>query len=268
MLVTEHMVSGVDVWINTPRRPWEACGTSGMKVLVNGGVNLSELDGWWVEAFSPQVGWAIGDGQEHGDDLAWDATEANSLYDLLENQVIPQFYQRNDQGLPEQWIERIRNSMALLTPHYSANRSVREYTEKYYLPAAANYIQRAANNSMIGKQLMEWNSQLKAKWNSLRFVEIKCTSDEGQHNFECLVYLDDLNPDMVMLQIYAEGNHEISPVEKNMTRVKPLEGDPCMYLYQGSVSNQVPAEYCTIRIIPYFENVAVPLENSRILWQH
>ena len=92
MLLTEHLVQGVDVWINTPRRPWEACGTSGMKVLVNGGINLSELDGWWAEAYTPEVGWALGDGQEHGDDPAWDAVEAEALYDLLEREVIPEFY--------------------------------------------------------------------------------------------------------------------------------------------------------------------------------
>src|SRR6185312_7586695 len=90
MLLTEHLVQGVDVWLNTPRRPWEASGTSGMKVLVNGGINLSELDGWWAEAYRPDVGWALGDGQEHGDDPSWDATEAGALYDLLEHEVIPE----------------------------------------------------------------------------------------------------------------------------------------------------------------------------------
>ena len=97
MLLTEHLVQGVDVWINTPRRPWEASGTSGMKVLVNGGLNLSELDGWWAEAYTPDVGWALGDGQEHGDDPAWDAIEADALYDLLEREVIPEFYARDEQ---------------------------------------------------------------------------------------------------------------------------------------------------------------------------
>ena len=98
MHLTEHLVQGVDVWINTPRRPWEASGTSGMKVLVNGGVNLSELDGWWAEAYTPEVGWALGDGQEHGDDPAWDAVEANALYNLLEHELIPEFYNHDEKG--------------------------------------------------------------------------------------------------------------------------------------------------------------------------
>ena len=135
MLLSEQLVQGVDLWINTPRRPWEASGTSGMKVLVNGGLNLSELDGWWAEAYTPEVGWAIGDGQEHGDDPAWDAAEAEALYALLEQEVIPAFYTRNATGIPTAWVARMRESMARLTPHFSANRAVREYTEQYYLPA-------------------------------------------------------------------------------------------------------------------------------------
>ena len=143
MLLTEHLVQGVDVWLNTPRRPWEASGTSGMKVLVNGGINLSELDGWWAEAYTPEVGWALGDGQEHGDDPAWDAAEAETLYNLLEREVIPEFYTRDDKGIPTSWVARMRESMARLTPRFSANRTVREYTEQHYLPAATAYRERA-----------------------------------------------------------------------------------------------------------------------------
>ncbi|MFC2049399.1 alpha-glucan family phosphorylase, partial [Chlamydiota bacterium] len=103
MLLTERLVQGVDLWINTPRRPWEACGTSGMKVLVNGGLNLSELDGWWAEAYVPEVGWALGDRKEHDDDPSWDWAEANALYDLLEKEVIPEFYTRDDRKIPIAW---------------------------------------------------------------------------------------------------------------------------------------------------------------------
>jgi starch phosphorylase len=112
MLLAERIVEGVDVWINTPRRPWEASGTSGMKVLPNGGVNLSELDGWWAEAYQPDVGWALGDGKEHGDDPAWDAAEARQFYDILEREVIARFYDRGDDGLPRKWIAMMRESMA------------------------------------------------------------------------------------------------------------------------------------------------------------
>jgi glycogen phosphorylase len=110
--VVLRLVEGVDVWINTPRRPWEASGTSGMKVLVNGGINLSELDGWWAEAYTPEVGWALGDGKEHGDDPAWDAIEAGALYDMLERQVVPEFYNRGNNSIPGKWVGRIRKSMS------------------------------------------------------------------------------------------------------------------------------------------------------------
>ena len=100
MLLAQELVQGIDLWINTPRRPWEACGTSGMKVLVNGGLNLSELDGWWAEAYSSEVGWAIGDGKEHGEDPAWDAQEAETVYTLLESEVIPEFYEQRKKVCP------------------------------------------------------------------------------------------------------------------------------------------------------------------------
>ena len=140
--LTERLVQGVDNWINTPRRPWEACGTSGMKVLVNGGINLSELDGWWAEAYAADLGWAVGDGKEHGDDPAWDAAEAEMLYDPLENEVVPKFYNRDAHGIPLAWVARMRESMARLTPRFSANRAVCEYTEQQYIPAAAAYLSR------------------------------------------------------------------------------------------------------------------------------
>lgn len=152
VLLTSHLVQGVDLWLNTPRRPWEACGTSGMKVLVNGGLNLSELDGWWAEAYSPEVGWAIGDGQEHGDNPNWDAHEANTLYDVLENEVVPAFYTRDKRGIPTSWVARMRASMVQLTPRFSSNRAVREYVEKYYLTLASSYRERSRNGSELGRR--------------------------------------------------------------------------------------------------------------------
>ena len=116
MLLAKHLVQGVDVWLNTPRRPWEASGTSGMKVLANGGINLSELDGWWAEAYTPEVGWALGDGQEHGDDPAWDAADAEALYELLEQEVIPEFYTRDEQGIPSAWVARMRRKHGAFDP--------------------------------------------------------------------------------------------------------------------------------------------------------
>jgi starch phosphorylase len=154
MLLAERLVEGVDVWINTPRRPWEASGTSGMKVLVNGGLNVSVLDGWWAEAYHADVGWAIGDGAEHGDDPAWDRLDAEALYAALEDKIIPEFYSRDREGIPRDWVRRVRESMALLTPAFSANRTVRQYTEEHYIPAAAAYAARTANRGVAGMDLV------------------------------------------------------------------------------------------------------------------
>jgi starch phosphorylase len=142
MAVAEQLVHGVDVWINTPRRPWEACGTSGMKVLVNGGINLSQLDGWWAEGYRPEVGWAIGDAQTHGDEGAWDDRDAAALFEVLEREVVPQFYTRDAAGIPSAWIARMRESMATLTPQFSSSRAVHDYTQRYYLPAAQEWLRR------------------------------------------------------------------------------------------------------------------------------
>jgi starch phosphorylase len=266
MLLTEHLVQGVDVWINTPRRPWEACGTSGMKVLVNGGINLSELDGWWAEAYTPELGWALGDGQEHGDDPAWDAAEALALYDLLEREVIPEFYTRNEQGIPTAWIARMRESMAQLTPRFSANRTVREYTEQHYLPAASAYRERAAGKGAMGIQVVNWQRMMEQHWPNLRFGEMKVASDGGNHVFEVQVYLGGLDANSVRVELYADGVDGNEPVRQEMMRGQQL-ADANSYIYRLQVPSTRPATDYTPRVIPHRAAVAVPLEATRILWQ-
>ncbi|MBI2883104.1 MAG: alpha-glucan family phosphorylase [Candidatus Methylomirabilis oxyfera] len=267
MLLTEYLVQGVDVWINTPRRPWEACGTSGMKVLVNGGINLSELDGWWAEAYTPEVGWALGDGQEHGDDPAWDAVEADALYDLIEREVIPEFYTRDESGLPTAWVKRMRESMARLTPLFSTNRVVREYTEQHYLPAAAAYRMRAADKGIVGSKIVNWEHTLKEKWGTLSFGDVKAQTNMAQHTFEAEVYLNDLDPNVVRVELYAEGINGSSPIRQEMTRVRQLPGASGGYVYSATVSAARPSAGYTARVIPHCSGVAVPLEAVHILWQ-
>jgi starch phosphorylase len=267
MLLTERLVQGVDVWINTPRRPWEACGTSGMKVLVNGGINLSELDGWWVEAYTPEVGWALGDGQERGDDPAWDAAEAEAFYNLLEQEVIPEFYTRNENDIPSAWITRVRESMSLLTPRFSANRMVREYTENHYLPAAAAYRERSADKGAKGKQLTDWRLGLESKWAELRFGETKSVTREEHHVFEVQLYLGNLDPDTVSVELYADGIDGSGPVRHKMIRGQRLEGSEGGYIYSFRVSAARPITDYTARVIPCHPEASVPLEVDRILWQ-
>ena len=267
MLLTEHLVQGVDVWINTPRRPWEASGTSGMKVLVNGGINLSELDGWWVAAYTPEVGWALGDGREHGDDPAWDAAEANALYDLLEREVIPEFYARDGQGIPTAWVARMRKSMASLTPRFCADRTVREYTEQHYIPSAIAYRERAAAKGAVGRQMVDWRQAMEKEWPALRFGEMKVETNGGQHVFEAQVYLNDLDPNAVRVELYADGANGEGPVRQELERVRELAGAVGGYVYWARVPATRPATAYTARVIPHYAGVAVPLEAARILWQ-
>nr|WP_321397351.1 alpha-glucan family phosphorylase [uncultured Desulfobacter sp.] len=267
MMLSEQLVQGVDVWINTPRRPWEACGTSGMKVLVNGGINLSVLDGWWAEAYTPEVGWALGDGQEHGDDPAWDAVEANALYDLLEREVIPEFYTRDENGIPAVWVSRMRESMARLTPRFSANRAVREYTEQHYLPAAAAFRVRAADKGTIGRQMVEWRHELEKKWAALRFGDVTVETKGKQHLYEFRVFLKEIDPMAVRVELYAEGINGGVPVRQEMMCDRLFADASGLIIYNAVVSDDRPPDDYTVRLIPYCDGVAIPLENSRILWQ-
>jgi starch phosphorylase len=267
MHLTERLVQGVDVWINTPRRPWEASGTSGMKVLVNGGINLSELDGWWAEAYTPEVGWVLGDGQEHGDDPAWDAAEAEALYERLEQEVIPEFYARNEKGIPAAWVARMRESMARLTPRFSASRTVREYTEQHYLPAAGAYRVRAADKGAAARKLVDWRNALAPKWAALRFGAVTVETQGEQHVIAVEVFLKDASPDTVRVELYADGVKGGSAVRQEMKRVRPPAGASGGYVYSAAVSAARPPADYTARVIPHCSGVAIPLEDARILWQ-
>ena len=267
VLLTSHLVEGVDLWLNTPRRPWEACGTSGMKILVNGGLNLSELDGWWAEAYSPDLGWAIGDGQEHGDDPNWDAYEAGHLYDLLEKEVIPAFYTRDDRGIPVAWVTKMRASMLRLTPAFSSNRAVREYVEKYYLPAADGYCERAANGSKLGIELSNWSKSIARGWSSVRFGPMVTHSEENQYTFEVQVFLGELDPNAVEVQLYAEPQGDGKILQQRMQLAEKFPDSDGYVLYSSEVpADRPPADY-TPRIIPRESQASIPIEATQILWQ-
>jgi len=267
MLLTERLVQGVDLWLNTPRRPWEACGTSGMKVLVNGGINVSELDGWWAEAYTPEVGWAVGDGRDYGDNPGRDAADAQTLYELLEGEIASEFYTRNESGIPTAWVARMRNSMAQLTPRFSTNRAVREYTEQYYLPAAVGYRRRAADPGAFGAQVIHWRRTLEQKWAALSFGDVSVATVSGQHGFEVRVHLDELEPGAVQVELYAEAEAGGLPLRHPMKRTRPLPGVAGGYVYCAQVPATRPATDYTARILPYGADVAVPLEAAFILWQ-
>jgi starch phosphorylase len=237
-----------------------------MKVLNNGGLNLSELDGWWAEAYAPEYGWAIGNGEERADPK-WDAVEAEELYRLLEQEVVPAFYRRDEAGIPRRWVACIRASMAQLAPQFSANRMVRDYVEQYYLPAAEAYRTRAADNGRLAGELRQWELLLEAHWHELHLGDLRIEPLAGGWRFELQAYLGSLSPDAVSVQLYADGQgeedgHWCEP----MQRLGEIAGAMNGYRYGLEVSTQRHFRDFTPRLVPGHPASRVPTEAAQILW--
>ena len=265
MALAQEMVQGVDVWINTPRRPWEACGTSGMKVLVNGGINLSSLDGWWAEAYTPEVGWALGDDGELQSD-EWDAQEAEQLYALLEQEVVPEFYDRNSYGIPESWVRRIRTSMATLAPRFSSNRMLREYTTQIYLPAAADFEKRTADGGMCARRLRDWKAWLNDHWPNVHWGNLEVYRDGDASCYEVQVYLGDIQPECIQVHLYAEGRGEEEAVRAPMDRGAAIPGSSNGFVYVATLHTGRPVGDFTPRVTAYHPDAQLPAEASMISW--
>ncbi|MGR9086054.1 MAG: alpha-glucan family phosphorylase [Gammaproteobacteria bacterium] len=262
MITAEYLVQGVDLWINTPRRPWEACGTSGMKILVNGGLNLSELDGWWAEAYRPEVGWSL-NGQEAERS---DREQADLLYRLLEEDIIPSFYERDGNGIPVRWTEKMRASMTGLTPYFSANRMVREYTERFYLPMAGRYSERFANQGEAGILLNHWLQRLRDFWSKIHVAKVQ-TEDQGdRHDFILHIYLGDLTADDVSVQLFSEPSADIRETIHEMPIEHPIPGAINGYVYHIVIPAVRPINDYTPRIIPRHTVCGVPMETQLIHW--
>ena len=265
MAMAEQFVQGVDVWVNTPRRSWEACGTSGMKLLANGGLNLSELDGWWAEAYTPEVGWALGDRQTHAEP-DWDAVEADELYSLLEEQIIPEFYQRDERGIPGKWVARIRASMAALAPEFSSNRMLRDYVENYYIPATTHYRQRIDNHAVIANELALWQKQLAQHWSATYMQNLRVELSESGHHLSLQVYLDELSAEFVRVEVYADAQDNNKPFCRIMERKSALPGAVNGYIYETTVPADRPADHYTPRLVPIHCHAYIPAEEAHIKW--
>ncbi|MBK3806749.1 alpha-glucan family phosphorylase [Stutzerimonas stutzeri] len=263
MRIARHLVQGVDVWLNTPRRPWEASGTSGMKVLANGGLNLSQLDGWWAEAYATDLGWAVGDGLEYGPEH--DEVDAEQLYQLLETQVVPTFYARDDEGVPTAWVQRMRRSMSALVERFSADRTVREYTEQYYLPMATAYRRRCADGSALASTLSHQLTRLRSYWHELAFTGVQWARENGRYQVEARLNLGQVDPQHIAVQLYAEGRNT-APAEIHSLNLARNEGT--FATFRGHFSADRPETDYTARIIPGSTlGLTVPLELGLIHWQ-
>ncbi len=266
MALAQQLVQGVDVWINTPRRPWEACGTSGQKTLVNGGLNLSVLDGWWAEAYQPDCGWAIG--FSDCDDVARnDAADAERLYELLEQDVVPLFYDRDAQGIPRGWVQRVRASMSQLAPRFSSNRMLREYVEQFYRPAARAFQQRSANGAQLARALYAWQATLTAEWHEVHFGAIELQRDGDQWRFGVPVYLGEIAPEWVRVELYAAPDDTQPGACLPMTRGDAIAGAIQGFIFTASAPASRPADYYTPRVRAWHEDAFLPAESSLITWQ-
>lgn len=264
--LAQEMTQGVDVWINTPRRPWEACGTSGMKVLVNGGINCSTLDGWWDEAYTNEVGWSIGDGSG-GTAEGVDAIDIESLYDVLEHKVIPEFYDRDGLGLPRKWLARIRHSMGRLTPEFSGARMMTDYVDQAYLPLAKAVRERMKDRCAPARLLNQWARTLHSRWSGLHIGNAVATPAEDGTHVAVPVYLGELTPNAVQVEMFADQTAEFAPEVILLHQSSAIPGSTNGYIYSGAIPMTRQLEDYTVRVVPYHPNAYLPAELPLITWQ-
>ncbi len=274
MQVARALVQGVDVWLNNPRRPLEASGTSGMKVVPNGGLNCSILDGWWDEGFDPSFGFAIGDRNDEGDQGHQDWLDSRSLYGLIESELAPKFYHRPDNGLPTGWIQMIRKSIQVLAPQFSTARMVKDYAEKSYLPASTAFQKMRSDDLSRAKAALDWRSRVRGAWAEVRVFE--ATSGSGSKvavgepvSVSALVNLGSLDPSEVRVQALVGkmgSNREL--IEFKAIDLVPVSQEGSGYKFEGQVKINEPGHRgYTVRVIPKNEDVAVPSELNLVRWQ-
>ncbi len=213
--VARYLVQGVDIWLNNPRRPLEACGTSGMKAAANGALNLSVLDGWWCEAYQPTNGWAIGSGDEYEDETYQDEVDSNSVYSLLEKEIVPLFYTRGADGLPRGWLEKMKSCLKTICPVFNTHRMVEDYMDRFYYNAAQIALRLKAHEYAQAKELAAWKGKLLAAWNDIRVADLSTIGDsevavKGKLGLRTVLELGSVKPDEISVEAYygrldAEG---------------------------------------------------------------
>ncbi len=264
--LAEELVQGVDVWINTPRRPWEACGTSGMKIIPNGGVNLSVLDGWWAEAYAPDLGFAIGSATLP-DPYQQDAADAAELYATLEEKVLPEFYARDGSGIPRAWIARIRCGMAALAPRFSATRMLRDYLDQAYLPAAAAWRRRLGDGAAEARALAAWEARLRRSWSGLHIGRSETEVSEDGFTLRVAVYLADIDPADVRVELYADPTAADPAPPIPLARSEAIPGAANGFSFAGRIVTARPPSHYTVRIVPAHPAARIPTELPLIRWQ-
>jgi len=274
MNVARHLIQGVDVWLNNPRRPLEASGTSGMKAAANGGLNLSILDGWWCEGYDGDNGWAIGAGEEYTDLTYQDEVESRALLEIIENDIVPTFYRRGADGLPREWIRRMKRSIFTLVPFFNTNRMVEEYAEKCYLPSHRRSLQLMADQVQQARALAEWRHRLRSNWNKIRIVQVEAPTHEtlrvgAEFPVKVRVDLGPFRPDDVDVQLYYGALDAVGGImDAHIVPLQPNHKlDNGELLYTGSVPCSASGQFgFSVRVLPKNPLLPHSYEPGLVTW--
>ncbi|MBZ0299614.1 MAG: alpha-glucan family phosphorylase, partial [Anaerolineae bacterium] len=277
MNVARYLVQGVDIWLNNPRRPKEASGTSGMKVIYNGGLNASILDGWWAEGYDPAVGWAIGNGEEYPEHEAehQDYVESEAIYNILEQDIIPLYYQRTRDGLPREWIAKVKNSIRTLAPFFNTHRMVQQYTERYYMPCFERVVEMMENNLKQGLAFSAWRSNIQNVWNQVRIESVTISEPQvmvgKEFMVEAVVHLGPLTPEDVRVQLYSgqlDTHREIG--EEGGTSIDMQSagknGDGIYKFSAKYVYHTSGERGLSVRVVPDHELLPTSIQPGLITW--
>ncbi len=274
MNIARYMVQGADIWMNTPRRPLEASGTSGMKAAANGGLNLSVLDGWWCEGYNAKNGWAIGGGEVYDDQNYQDEVESNALFDLLEQEIVPRYYRRGPDGLSRTWITMIKEAMKSIGPVFNTNRMVKEYAEKLYFPSHRHCERLMENDSTSTKDLVVWKNRINKLWHQ---VKVETIEHDPNKNFEVgseveihsKVKLGSLTPDDVSVELYYGTLDSRMNLSRGHTIVMESDkkNDHGVFDYSGRIRCTKSGQYgFSVRIMPKHEDLVTDFDTRLIRW--
>jgi len=274
MTVAKYLTSGGDIWLNTPRRPMEASGTSGMKAAMNGVLNCSIMDGWWDEAYNPEVGWAIGHGEQYVDEHLQDDVESKALYDLLERDIVPLFYQRGRDGLPREWIKRMKDCMRQIGHSMSSHRMLLDYSNNFYFPALKNYRRLIKDDYAEAKSLAAYFTKLQDSWDSLKIVKIeaniKPVMQRGDPlNVTAYIDLGQMSPNDLQVELYhgTVSNQSREITNARRTEMKWTGSKDNLNLYHVRVEcEDTGFQGHTVRILPKHDALIHPYRTGLIKW--
>jgi starch phosphorylase len=272
MNVARYLIQGCDVWLNNPRRPLEASGTSGMKVSVNGGLNFSVLDGWWVEGYQHDNGWAIGAGEEYADAAYQDEVEGRAIYELLEQEIVPTFYNRGTDGVPREWIRRMKRAIRTLVPVFNTNRMVQEYVERCYWPSALRHMALESDGAKAAHSLAEWRTRLARAWSGVSVESVAASEDILRVGRELTVTarIDPagLDPGDLAVHLYSGPLSNTGDVpQADISDMELIESNNGKLVYRGIIPCESSGQFgYAVRVLPQHALLPHPFESGLVTW--